>query len=244
MAKGFTHQQMYKSCLILCIICFACWGIQLGGVASLQAACSDDLPVYLNNMDDIKASMAAAKQLTLMLSTTAGTAQQVQGMTAQTFGATLKAMQGLASRSTMGVFTFEPDHQCRMIYRYQWFNTAAQMFVLCLIALSIAFKMLNNSRITLSCLLVVVTMLAIENAHSLLTLKDTVPELTLLRGKIFFAGCVGTGAFNLLMIFALGMRADEEDTRDGASSVPDSQYKDDLEGGKGTRSSDGTPMRN
>ncbi len=94
--------------LALCCVC-----AQLGGVASLQAACGEDLHLNLNSLDDFRSVMARLQALVVSINATApASGLQLK----QTMAGTLTLFQDLAYRST-SIFTLTPDHDCAEFYR-------------------------------------------------------------------------------------------------------------------------------
>mmetsp|Transcript_38212 Transcript_38212/g.85141 ORF Transcript_38212/g.85141 Transcript_38212/m.85141 type:complete len:279 (+) Transcript_38212:113-949(+) len=142
----------------------------------------------------------------------------------------LQATAILASRSS-AVFTLTPDDNCSDFYRYPWLNVALQLLVLVLAFYALATDILHTARVAICCLLTVSSVLAIENAHTFFYVRHHAPDLTLKRGKVFFAGCVGTCAANLLLLFILGIHNELED---GLSATKQTTYraKEDEEDSK------------
>lgn len=181
-------------------VCCCAWVVQLAGVASLQAACKKDLSSQLG-LHEVDFLSNFVKQAPLLLGD--GTKPISQPALYQLLAGTVKSLAVVGSRTT-SVFTLTPDDNCSEYYRYQWLNTWLQFLVLLLAFASLLTGLLHTARVAICCLLSVASVLAIENAHTFFYVRQFAPGQTLLRGKVFFAGCVITCGANLLLLFLLG----------------------------------------
>lgn len=194
-----TGKHRILAALVL-TVCIAAWVVQLAGVASLQAVCKHDLSSTLANheVDFLKNFVAQAP---LLLGN--GATPISQPALYQLLAGTVKSLALVGSRTT-SVFTLTPDDNCADYYRYQWLNTWLQFVVLVLAFVSLLSGFLHTARVAVCCLLSVASVLAIENAHTFFYVRHFAPDETLVRGKVFFAGCVITAGANLFLLFVLG----------------------------------------
>lgn len=89
--------------------------------------------------------------------------------------------------------------------------------VLVLAVFALFTNLLATARVAICCMLTVATVLAIENAHTFFYERKYAPDLSLLRGKVFFVGCVITASTNLFLLFVLGIH---DEASEAASPAP------------------------
>lgn len=110
-------------CTLIQALSHLCPCLQLGGIASLQAICKDDLHLAENDINDIAAELTAAQKLLVSFAANPTAATAVPTLLAVDKNMLL-VLQALAYRST-AVFTLTPDIACSAFYR------CAALFALC-----------------------------------------------------------------------------------------------------------------
>lgn len=188
----------------------------------MQVSCKKDTGLASNDMDAVRLQIGTAAAM-LRSSAALSPATAVPTMM-YTLGNLTSALAGVAHRTT-DVFTLTPDHKCSDFYRYLWTNAGLQLLGLLFALFAVLGGFLYQGRVAICSLLAVATVLSCENAHTIYHVREYPPEPTLTRGKVFFAGCVGTIALNLVLMMLLGTH-DEQSMRarssDGGWDSPSS----------------------
>lgn len=201
----------YLAILVL-LGCFTGSMIQLGGVASLQAACPTDLELEKNDVEVVQSFLLSARA---MLADPTKPLNQVQTMTL--IGGILKSLSVVATRTT-SAFTLTPDTHCHEYYRYEWLAFSLQFAVLLLAFFALFTGVLHQARVAICTLLAVSTTLSIQCAHTFYYVKEFAPDLTLERGKVFFAGCTVVAGSNLFLLYVLGLHDESNNMVSPAAS--------------------------
>lgn len=225
-SKSFnvTNPESKLAAAFILGLCFCGWAIQLGGVASLQACCGDELDLGKNSMLGGLQGLFNVQPLMMAQAMQQGLNQSLLVATQNNL---LDVMSFLSHRSS-SVFTLTPDQKCSEYYRYQWLNVSAQIFVLALCGYAMASGFLQQARMAVCGFLTVATVIAIENAHSFFHVNQYAPDLSGQRGKVFFVGCVITSTANLMLLLLLGMH-DESAGRRSLPVPPSSRYEPTVE---------------
>lgn len=135
---------------------------------------------------------------------------------------------GETSESTIG--TRAANNQCSQDLQFQWWITVLELVVLLAVAATVFSSFgLTSSRIALSTLLGIATVLLMLDTNTYLNQRRGVTGITRRRETVYFVGAMLCALFNFLLILCLG---NDHGARAVAEGAP--------MGGKGTTARTGT----
>lgn len=120
-----------------------------------------------------------------------------------------------SSESAVG--TRASNDRCSQDLRLQWWNMVLELVVLLAIASSLVSAwMLTSSRVALSTLLGIVTVMLMLDTHEYYGLRRGTTDVTRHRQTTYFVGALLCSLFNFLLILILGNHSSTHAAADGA----------------------------
>lgn len=201
---------------VVLALCFSGWAIHLGALAGLQSQCAEELSPGSNDPKVVQGLLDQTRPLVVALTLSPDVnsnqnAQILLGINKNIIDMVL-ALSWRAGNS----FAVTPDDTCTQYFRYQWLNSALEFVVLALCAYAMWAGVLHQARVAVGYLVVIASMLCIQNAHTFYTWIPAyagayVPDNYHRQSKVFVAGCIISTAGNLMLLMLLGMHDESAD---------------------------------